>query len=83
MLYHVKFFIDMIFHRHKISGTRQTIDTIILRQLCKPLCFRNLIGAQIDAEQKLSIGQLFFDTEKLTANENDLLKVKNNFLDQI
>ena len=76
MLLHAKYFIDMIIHIHKISGTRQILDTSINRQLFQPLCFRNLIGAQIDAEQKLSIGQLFFDTEKLTANENDLLKVK-------
>ena len=57
-------------------------DTIIHSQqfqMLQLLCFRNLIGAQIDAEHKLSIGQLFFDTEKLTANENDLLKVNITF----
>ena len=63
----------------EIIHSQQTIDTTIHRQLLLLLFFRNLIGAQIDAEQKLSIGQLFFDTEKLTANENDLLKVKSCF----
>ncbi len=37
---------------------------------------RTLIGAEVDKEEKICVGHLFFDPAKLATNENDLLKVR-------